>query len=114
MIDRRFAASRRLAFPYVLRDCYERKHNVSLLILDARATPFWKQMELASKSSLLVGSHGAGLSHMTWMEPEGEVIEHSPYPLSSSSRSVANIYRNWAMWLGLSYTHRLGLRQRRC
>ena len=115
MIDRRFAASRRLAFPYALKECYERKHNVSLRILDVKVTPFRKQMELAKKSSLLVGSHGAGLSHMTWMEPEGKVIEHSPYPLSSSSsRSVANIYRNWAMWLGLSYTHRIGLRHRRC
>lgn len=66
-------------------------------IINLGGMPFRKQVELVSKSDVLVGIHGNGFTHAIWMSPGASLIEIFPY--SCFSRG----YELVARLMGLEY-----------
>lgn len=55
------------------------------------------QIELVSKASVVIGSHGAGLTHLMWSQPGTIVLE------VIRSNGDSSIYAEYAFMLGLKY-----------
>ena len=64
----------------------------------ARVAPT-EQIRLVERAGLLVGQHGAGLTHMLWMPPGSTVLEIAP-PLPPE---VENLFMSLALALGHRY-----------
>ncbi|CAD7971558.1 unnamed protein product [Amoebophrya sp. A25] len=52
---------------------------------------------------LLIGMHGAALTHAFFLPEGGSLVEITAYPPPVRWRSVANIYMNLAAWTGRQY-----------
>ncbi|HUI72425.1 MAG TPA: glycosyltransferase family 61 protein, partial [Spirochaetia bacterium] len=72
------------------------RHGVSSLV--AERLSLAEQVRLIGRASVLVGSHGAGLSHMLWMKPGSCVVE-----LRRSGDRWNNCYFSLASALDLKY-----------
>ncbi len=59
---------------------------------------FEEQYKLASKAEMLVGLHGAGLTHMLWMQEGSKVLE-----IRAEKDNQRNCYFSLASALGLQY-----------
>lgn len=103
LMTRADAHSRRLAQPWLAR-CpargvrrFEHLRRVTML----------EQVHIVRRHRILLGPHGAGLTHVLFLAPGGHLIEishHDPARFRHV-RSVANIYKNMAEWSGHQYTH---------
>jgi hypothetical protein len=71
----------------------------TLVIKDFAGMEPEDQISLVSRSSVLVGQHGAGLAHMVWMPKNSIVIEIAP-PLPPQ---VERLFETLAQTLGLNY-----------
>lgn len=60
---------------------------------------FYGQLQLISKTDLLVGMHGAGLSHILYLPPTSGVIELFPTSVSAGNAH----FRSMAKWRRLRY-----------
>ncbi len=74
-------------------------HSTVSLVDFARMAPR-EQIQTARNCDVLVGQHGAGLSHMLWMKPGSHVVEIAP-PLPIQ---VQEIFSRLANILGHSYS----------
>ena len=64
---------------------------------------FGAQLQLMRRTDVLVGPHGAGLTHILHLPPHAGVVELTNAPPPQPGRSVANIYRTLAQWTGHPY-----------
>ena len=64
---------------------------------------FAQQLELMQRTDVLVGPHGAGLTHILHLPPHAAVVELTNTPPPQPGRSVANIYRSIATWTNHPY-----------
>ena len=60
---------------------------------------------------MLVGPHGAGLTHILHLPRGASVVELTNTPPPQPGRSVANIYRSVATWTGHPYAAVKGAEQ---
>ena len=60
---------------------------------------------------MLVGPHGAGLTHILHLPRGAPVVELTNTPPPQPGRSVANIYRSVATWTGHPYAAVKGAEQ---
>jgi hypothetical protein len=74
------------------------QHEIS--VIDFARMPPREQIQAAQNCDILVGQHGAGLTHMLWMKPGSHVVEIAP-PLPIQ---VREIFSQLAIVLGHSYT----------
>lgn len=77
------------------------KAKVSAVSLAALS--FARQLELMQRTDVLVGPHGAGLTHILHLPPHAAVVELTNTPPPQPGRSVANIYRSVATWTNHPY-----------
>jgi len=98
-VDRR--ASRRLIHQTGLfATLKNRTPNVSIQLVDFAALPFVDQLRIARETDVLVGVHGAGLTHMMFMPAgAGAVVEIQPAELNHVG------FRNLAAMRQLNYFH---------
>mmetsp|Transcript_6192 Transcript_6192/g.15282 ORF Transcript_6192/g.15282 Transcript_6192/m.15282 type:complete len:221 (-) Transcript_6192:78-740(-) len=61
-----------------------------------------EQLAQIRKSRVLVGPHGAGLTHLVWLPQDSAVIEVHPR-LSVGQQAIMYVYRNLAKWAGVNY-----------
>jgi capsular polysaccharide biosynthesis protein len=71
-------------------------------ILSMEKIPFEKQLKYVSSANKLVSLHGAGLTHMLWMEEKSTVLE-----IRSKDDSHSNCYFSLASDLNLRYHYLL-------
>lgn len=96
MIDRR--GSRKLVNQdpvfWALQSTYP---DVQMQLVDFAALSFAEQLRVVQASDVLVGVHGAGLTHEFFMKPGARLVEIQPPDLDHRG------FKNMAHWLGLSY-----------
>ena len=56
---------------------YEYADRLKLQIVDFAVLSFQEQVEIGHGTDILLGAHGAGLTHMLWMKPGSSVVEIS-------------------------------------
>jgi hypothetical protein len=56
---------------------YEYSDRLKLQIVDFAVLSFQEQVDIGRGTDILLGSHGAGLTHMLWMKPGSSVVEIS-------------------------------------
>jgi hypothetical protein len=56
---------------------YEYADRLKLQIVDFAVLSFQEQVEIGRGTDILLGAHGAGLTHMLWMKPGSAVVEIS-------------------------------------
>jgi EGF domain-specific O-GlcNAc transferase len=71
--------------------------HVEVQITDFTSLSFKDQIQVVHDSDVLVGVHGAGLTHALWLKPAVSVVEILPYGLNHKG------FRNLAQLLGHSY-----------
>ncbi|KAL4894412.1 DUF563 domain-containing protein [Aspergillus ambiguus] len=71
--------------------------NVEVLSIDFAAIPFRKQLEIIRRTDILLGVHGAGLTHSMFLPPRSTIIEILPPSLNHKG------FHNVASVLGHSY-----------
>ncbi|KAI1149474.1 hypothetical protein F4825DRAFT_51573 [Nemania diffusa] len=75
-----------------------RNPHISLQMVDFAAVPFSEQVRIARETDILVGAHGAGLTHLMFMrQNDGAVVEIQPKGLDHHG------YKNVAGMRGLGY-----------
>mmetsp|Transcript_104358 Transcript_104358/g.212847 ORF Transcript_104358/g.212847 Transcript_104358/m.212847 type:complete len:103 (-) Transcript_104358:142-450(-) len=62
-----------------------------------------QQAALIQETDVLVGVHGAGLTHLIELPRGASVVEITPSPPPLPIRSVANIFSNLAQWTNHPY-----------
>ncbi|KAH8889196.1 hypothetical protein GQ53DRAFT_783155 [Thozetella sp. PMI_491] len=88
--------------------------TVDLEVVDFAALPFPEQIRIAARTDILVGVHGAALTHTMFMRKgEGAIVEIHPSNMSPQYRG----FQNLANMMGLGYfdTHAINttLKQKR-
>ena len=63
--------------------------------VDFAVLPLEEQIRIASETDILVGIHGAGLTHFLWMPPHGGLLEVDP-----ESGGSWRCFRHLATWTG--------------
>ncbi|KYK60939.1 glycosyltransferase family 61 protein [Drechmeria coniospora] len=71
--------------------------HMELVVLDFAAMPFAEQVKAVRETDLLIGVHGAGLTHLMFLQPGSAVIEILP------ERFQHKGFRNLAQMLGIGY-----------
>ena len=71
-------------------------------IIVMEALPFWEQCRTIAEAEVLISLHGAGLTHMLWMQPGTKVME-----IRSAGDTHNNCYFSLASDLGLAYYYLL-------
>ena len=56
---------------------YEYSDRLTLQIVDFAVLSFQEQVAIGRGTNILLGAHGAGLTHMLWMQPGSSVVEIS-------------------------------------
>ncbi|KAL0476835.1 EGF domain-specific O-linked N-acetylglucosamine transferase Eogt [Acrasis kona] len=70
---------------------------INITAVDFGTISFKEQIEIIQQSDILIGMHGAGMTHLMWMPDESVVVELFPKEWHSSG------FRNLAKWLGKRY-----------
>ncbi|KAH8785339.1 hypothetical protein F5883DRAFT_708200 [Diaporthe sp. PMI_573] len=87
---------------HLLRALREAFPNVLVRAVDLAAMPMAAQLTVVQSTDVLVGVHGAGLSHSMFMrEGQGAVVELQPADLSTTQHQGR--YKNLAATLGQKY-----------
>jgi len=63
--------------------------------VDFARHPIEEQIRIASETDILVGVHGAGLTHLLWMPPHGGLLEVDP-----ANGRAWRCFRHLAIWAG--------------
>ncbi|KAF2762923.1 hypothetical protein EJ05DRAFT_471884 [Pseudovirgaria hyperparasitica] len=71
--------------------------HIELQVVDFAEIPFRDQVQLVRNTDVLVGVHGAGLTHGMWLQPGSVIAEILPLTLNYKG------FRNMAALLGLDY-----------
>ncbi|KZZ87558.1 glycosyltransferase family 61 protein [Moelleriella libera RCEF 2490] len=71
--------------------------HMKLHVVDFATIPFGEQLKIIRRTDLLVGVHGAGLTHLMFLQPGASVIEILPEGLQHKG------FRNLAQMLDISY-----------
>ena len=87
----------RSAFPYA-------KNKIEVREIDFAALPLAEQLQLVRETDVLVGVHGAGLTHAMFLPPGGAVVEILPPGLKHKG------FRNLALMRGHRYFSTHGVR----
>ena len=74
-----------------------RLKNVELRVIDPGTLPFREQIRVIRESDVLIGVHGAGLTHSFWLRPGSALVEILPETLNHKG------FRNIAGLLGQVY-----------
>ena len=67
--------------------------------IDLSSIPFEEQIRQSSSADILIGPHGAGLTHVMFMRPHSVLIELLPHAWADPG------YRTLSQYLGLVYMH---------
>ncbi len=94
-ISRLNAPRRKIANEHQIRPVLE---NRGFSALVAESLPFEEQVRHIGAASVLVGNHGAGLTHILWMQPGSCLVE-----LRRRGDRVNNCYFSLASALGIRY-----------
>lgn len=87
---------------HLLKAVHRAFPNVIARAVEFAAIPMSEQLKMVQSTDVLVGAHGAGLSHIMFMrEGEGAVVEIQPVGLSTAHHQAR--YRNLAAMLGREY-----------
>lgn len=93
------SGARRRSVPNLGQVCNDLLAPGSYLLADMAQIPPAEQVALASGARVLIGQHGAGLTHMMWMPSGSTVIEiHPPLP-----DEAIDVFRLLAQVLGHTY-----------
>eukprot|EP00466_Bigelowiella_natans_P005276 jgi/Bigna1/71744/fgenesh1_pg.16_\ len=76
----------------------ENKWSIEFRSMSLESMPFKKQVEVVSRQNILIGVHGAALSHVLWMKPGSDLIE-----ITSGGYSGRFHFEFFATWAGLRY-----------
>jgi len=66
--------------------------------VDFAGVPLRKQLEMVAGMDIVVGMHGAGLTHVLWLPPWGALVELFP-----KASGKWHCFRHIALWRGLKY-----------
>jgi len=69
-----------------------------LQVVDLAKLSFAEQVKVVQQTQVLVGIHGAGLTHVVLLPDGAGVVEITPFPPPLSGRTVANIFSSLAAW----------------
>lgn len=72
--------------------------HMALEVVEFESMPFARQLEVVRRTDLLVGVHGAGLTHAMFLRPGAAVLEIQPEGFDHKG------FRNLAQMLGLEYS----------
>jgi hypothetical protein len=61
-----------------------------------------EQLRIARTTSIMIGVHGAGLTHLMYMHPHSVLVELQPRRFVGR-QSISYLFRNMAKWMGLVY-----------
>ncbi|KAG2383218.1 hypothetical protein C9374_004555 [Naegleria lovaniensis] len=77
----------------------QKKHNVEIKFIDfGQVGPIEEQIRIIhQQTDILIGGHGAGLTHSLWLPEEAVLVELFPSGFHSS------FFRNLAKWRGIQY-----------
>ncbi|KJZ74281.1 hypothetical protein HIM_06287 [Hirsutella minnesotensis 3608] len=75
----------------------DRIPHIKLNVVDFATMPFAEQLDIVRGTDLLVGVHGAGLTHLMFLQPGSAVLEILPEGFQHKG------FRNLAQMLGMSY-----------
>ena len=99
MSETEMSGARRRSTPNLRDVCEEILIPSSYVFADMATVAPEVQVSLAQHSQVLVGQHGAGLTHMIWMQKGSTVIEiHPPLP-----EEAIDVFRLLARALGHNY-----------
>lgn len=70
---------------------------------DLAAMSFAEQVAWMRRTRVLVGAHGAGLTHVMLLPPNSSLVEITAHVPPAGVRDVANIFYNLARWTGRRY-----------
>ena len=76
-----------------------RSAGLGVQAVDFACLPVEEQIRIASETDILVGVHGAGLTHLLWMPPHGGLLEIDP-----KSGDAWRCFRHPARWTGREVT----------
>ncbi|KAK5689534.1 hypothetical protein LTR97_012874 [Elasticomyces elasticus] len=76
--------------------------DVTMRLVDFSKLSFRQQLQIARSSDILVGVHGAGLTHGMFLKPSSSIVEILPPTLAYKG------FKNMARFCGLSYFSRFG------
>ncbi|KAK5743477.1 hypothetical protein LTR17_002652 [Elasticomyces elasticus] len=76
--------------------------DVTMRLVDFSQLSFREQLQIARSSDILVGVHGAGLTHAMFLKPSSSIVEILPPTLAYKG------FKNMARLCGLSYSSRHG------
>ncbi|PNY21913.1 6-hydroxy-D-nicotine oxidase [Tolypocladium capitatum] len=71
--------------------------HMKLNVVDFSLLPFYEQLKVARETDLLIGVHGAGLTHLMFLQPGSAVIEILPEGFQHKG------FRNLAQMLGIGF-----------
>jgi len=71
--------------------------HIKLSVVDFATIPFAEQLKIVRGTDLLVGVHGAGLTHLMFLQPGSVVLELLPEGLQHKG------FRNLSQMLGIIY-----------
>ena len=80
----------------LLEDLQKAYGKDSARLVSFEKLTFRKQLELIRATNILIGVHGAGMTHLLWLPRGSAVIE-------LFTQKAPRHYRNLAHWLGLTY-----------
>jgi len=72
--------------------------GTQVTVIDFAGVPLRTQLVTVAKADIVVGMHGAGLTHVLWLPPWGALVELFP-----KTSGKWHCFRHIALWRGLRY-----------